>query len=309
MRLLVVGTGGVGGYYGARLADAGNDVRFIARGANLEALRRNGLELRSDFGDLRLPSVEAGETADGRSDAVLVCVKTYDSDSAAKAMADAVGEGTTICSLQNGVDNEVFFTERFPRATVIAGTTRIVAWLEEPGVIEQRGPDVTVTLAAFDAADTGAAQGLHDALAAAKVPVHLSPDANTILWLKLAGIASVGTLTAYGRCTISQVLADPDLAKLMSDVCGEVDAVARAKGVSLPEGMCETILGYARAMPEEFNSSMARDLEAGRPLEIESITGAVVAAGERAGIPTPANRRILDDLLPLHRTAMAARGS
>ena len=308
MRILVVGTGGVGGYYGARLADAGNDVRLVARGANLEALRRNGLELRSDFGDVRIPAVQAAEKVDTPADAVLICVKTYDNDSAAEAIEHAVGDGTILCSLQNGVDNEVFFSERFPKATVIAGTTRIVAWLEEPGVVEQRGPDVTVTLAPFEASDMPAAERLRDAFAEAEVPIHVSPDAHTILWLKLAGIASVGTLTAYGRTTISNVLADPDLSKLMGDVCSEVVAVAAARGITLPDGICETILGYARSMREEFNSSMARDIEAGRPLEVESITGAIVAAGEKAGVPTPANRRILDDLLPLHRAALAERG-
>src|SRR5207248_7518010 len=127
VRILVVGTGGVGGYYGARLAQAGNEVCFVARGANLDGLRRGGLDVRSDFGDLALPRVNAMERdADvGRCDAALICVKAYDNGSAAQAMTGAVGAGTILCSLHNGVDNEVFFADRFPDSTVIAGTTRI----------------------------------------------------------------------------------------------------------------------------------------------------------------------------------------
>ncbi|MFN2543328.1 MAG: ketopantoate reductase family protein [Actinomycetota bacterium] len=307
MRILVVGTGGVGGYYGARLAEAGNDVTFVARGANLEALRRKGLEVRSDFGDLKLDRVDATDAAQGPVDAAVICVKTYDNDSAARAMENAVGDGTILCSLQNGVDNELFFGERFPRATVIAATSRIVAWLEEPGVVVQRGPDVGVTLAPFDPGDMPQVQAVEEAFADTGVHVTVSQDAQAVLWMKLAGIASVGTITAYGRCTIGQAFADPRLARLMQDVCAEVDAVAKARGIALPEGACDTILAYARNMSDDFNSSMARDVEGSRPLEVESITGAVVRYGEEAGVPTPANRTILDELLPLHREAMRNR--
>src|SRR2546425_4536156 len=181
MRFLIVGTGGVGGYYGARLAEARHDVWFLARGANLEALRANGLRLRSDLGDLELPEVHAADTAAdvGPADAALICVKTYDNGSAAKAMEGAVGEGTILCSLQNGVDNELFWGERFPQGTVIAGTARIVAWLEEPGVIVQRGPDVGVALGAFRDTDLPAAQRLETALREAGIQVAVSSDAQS----------------------------------------------------------------------------------------------------------------------------------
>ena len=302
-----MGTGGVGGYYGARLQNAGHDVRFVARGRNLEALRRKGLEIRSVHGDLDLPDVRASEKADEPVDAALICVKTYDNDSAAAAMEGAVQDGTTLVSLQNGVDNERFWGDRFPRATVIAGTARIVAWLEEPGVIVQRGADVAVALGTFDEADTPKAEQLAAALKEAGIEVGVYPDAQAALWLKLAGIVSVGTITAYGRCTIGQAFEDPELATLMEGACRETEAVARARGIQLPPGACDAILGYARAMIQDFNSSMARDLDAGRPLEIESLSGAVVRYGEEAGLPTPANRTFLDALLPLHREAMAKR--
>src|SRR2546423_7314620 len=307
MRILVVGSGGVGGYYGGRLAQGENEVTFLARGANLEALRTKGLELRSDFGDASLDRIIAKEAGDAPADAAVICVKTYDNDSAATAMEGAVGDGTIVCSLQNGIDNERFFKDRFPDATVIAATTRIVAWLEAPGVVVQRGPDVGITLAPFTPEQMPAVQELERVLADAGVQVGIHPDANSALWLKLAGIASVGTITAYGRCTIGEAFDDPTLAKLVGDACTEVVAVAAAEGIHLPDGAAETILAYAKNMNAEFNSSMARDLDAGKPLEVESITGAIIRHGREAGVPTPANEAMLDVLLPLHPKALAAR--
>src|SRR5947199_4675750 len=247
MRLLIVGTGGVGGYYGARLAQGGNEVTFLARGPNLQALRTTGLELRSDFGGALL-EVDAAETATetGPVEAAIVCVKTYDNDAAAKAMEGAIGDGTILCSLQNGIDNERFFGDRFPNAAVIAATTRIVAWLEAPGVVVQRGPDVGITLAPFTPDQMPSVQRLERVLADAAVQVGVHPDANSALWPKLAGIASVGTITAYGRCTIGEAFEDPTLAKLMEDSCNEVVAVAAAEGIRLPDGAAETILAYAK---------------------------------------------------------------
>jgi 2-dehydropantoate 2-reductase len=307
VRVLVVGTGGVGGYYGTRLAEAGHDVRFLARGRNLEALRTKGLTLRSDLGDAKLPHVEASEKAEGPADVALICVKTYDNDPAAAAMAPAVGGGTQLVSLQNGVDNERFWGDRFPAGTVIAASARIVAWLEEPGVVVQRGPDVGVALGTFDDADLPQAEELGKAFSEAGIKVGVSTDAQSALWLKLAGIVSVGTITAYGRCTIGEAFDSPELSKLMEDAAREAEAVARARGIALPAGASDAILGYARAMGQDFNSSMARDLEAGRPLEIEALSGAVVRYGEEVGVPTPANQTFLDELLPVHREALAFR--
>ena len=161
VRVLIAGTGGVGGYYGARLAAAGNDIRFLARGAMLDALRAGGLDVRSDLGDVRLERVDATDRidpADEPVDAVFFVVKNYDNAEASDAIEPAVRDGTIVCSLQNGVDNEAFLMERFPQAAVIGGTSRIEAYIVEPGVVAQRGRQSELTIGAFEAGEQPAAE-------------------------------------------------------------------------------------------------------------------------------------------------------
>ena len=311
MRILIAGTGGVGGYYGAKLAAAGNEVRFLARGAMLEALRRNGLDVRADLGDVRLDHVDATDRLDPADDAaetVVFTVKSYDNQGAADAIAPAVGAGTLVCSLQNGVDNEVFLRERFPDAVVIGGTSRIETFVAEPGVVEQHGRQSELTIGAYERDEAPAAKALGEVIHEAGIPVAVTDDIQAALWLKLVVITGLGGVTAYARGTIGAVLADPGLEQLLRDVLAESDAVARALGIAIPEGLADTVRVYAEhQLDQDFSSSMARDVERGKPLEIESLNGAVVKYGREAGVPTPANQRVVDDLLPLHRAAMAAR--
>jgi 2-dehydropantoate 2-reductase len=313
MRMLIAGTGGVGGYYGAKLAAAGNEVRFLARGAMLEALRAKGLDVQADLGDVRLDHVDATERlgpADPAAEAVFFTVKSYDNADAADAIAPAVAAGTIVCSLQNGVDNEVFLGERFPDAVVLGGTSRIEAFIVEPGVVAQRGKQSELTIGAYDQDDEAAAKALGDVIDGAGVPVTVTDDIQAALWLKLVVITGLGGVTAYAHGTIGTVLSDPELEQLLRDVLNETDAVARALGIAIPEGLAATVRGYAeQQLDPDFASSMARDVERGKPLEIESLNGAVVRYGREAGVPTPANQRVVEELLPLHRQAMAARGA
>jgi 2-dehydropantoate 2-reductase len=313
VRILIAGTGGVGGYYGGRFAAAGDEVTFLARGAMLDALRRSGLEVRADLGDVRLPRVAATDRIDPSAppaEAVLFVVKTYDNPEAADAIAPAVGPGTIVCSLQNGVDNEAFLGRRFPDATVVGGTSRIEAFVVEPGVIAQHGRQSELTVGAFTADEQPAAERLGAAAGDAGVPVTVTGDIRAALWLKLVVITGLGGVTAYARGSIGDVLADPDLERLFRDVLAETEAVARALGVGIPPGLADTVYAYAEhQLDRDFSSSMARDVGRGKPLEIESLNGAVVRYGEEAGVPTPANRRVVDALLPVHREAMAGRRS
>jgi 2-dehydropantoate 2-reductase len=308
VRVLIAGTGGVGGFYGARLAAAGSDVEFLARGAMLEALHTKGLTLDADLGDARLKRVDATERPVEPADAVLFTVKSYDNAEAAEAIEKAVAEGTILCSLQNGVDNEAFLAERFPQGIVIGGTSRIEAFVVEPGVFAQRGHQSELTVGAFDANGRPAAERLAGAFEPTGVPITVTDDIRAALWLKLVVITGLGGVTAYAHGTIGDVLDSPALDRLLGDVLAETDAVARALGIAIPPGLADSVHGYAEhQLARDFSSSMARDVARGRPLEVEWLNGAVVRYGREAGVPTPANQRVVDELLPLHRSAMAAR--
>ncbi len=308
MRILVAGTGGVGGYYGGRLLQAGHDVRFIARGDNLRALREQGLTVHSPAGDLRFEQVQASDRADGPVDAVLFCVKTYDNREASDVVASCVHEGTSICSLQNGVDNEAFLRDRFPEATALGGVARIEAYLEAPGVVRHTSMLADVEIGAFQDDDRSAAQALVDAMAGAQIPARLAEDIGSALWTKLAIICGLGGVTAFCTCPIGAIRGDPGLLQLIKDAIHETAAVAAALGIFVPPTLTETVMtAVTTVLPPEQKSSMCRDVEAGKPLEVEALNGAVVRAGERPGVPTPANRRIFDALLPLHRAAMGRR--
>jgi 2-dehydropantoate 2-reductase len=311
VKVLVAGTGGVGGYYGARLLEAGHEVWFLARGDNVSALRSNGLTVLSTHGDLRFAHVNATDHGDeaGPVDAVLFCVKTYDNETAADAVAGAVQPGTAICSLQNGVENEEFLARRFQGATVLGGVTRLESWLDAPGVVVQRGTLADIVIGSFREADTAAAQGLVDAFAGTPVPAALSVDITADLWTKLLIIAGIGGVTALCRCSIGEVRQRPELLSLLVHAMTEVGAVAADRGITVARGLPESVLASVKSsLDPRAKSSMCRDVERGRPLEVEAINGAVVRFGVEARVPTPANQEILDELLPLHHAATARRG-
>ena len=312
MKILIAGTGGVGGYYGARLAAKGNEVWFVSRGERLRILRERGLHVRSDHGDVELPQVRAidnGAQAAG-ADAVLFCVKVYDNESAAETIAPAVMAGTSITSLQNGVENEIFLSRRFPGAAILGGVARIEAWWESTGVIVQRGPQTGVVAGPFRPEDRPAAEALAAAFDGTGVPFTVSDDIESALWYKLMSICAVGGVTAYCRCPIGAARSDERLRALLVSVLHEVGAVAAARGIALPPDPEDTLLRYFdRSLDPGFQSSMCRDVLAGRPLEVEWLNGAVVRFGDELGIPTPTNREIYDELIPLHRRAMDARSA
>jgi 2-dehydropantoate 2-reductase len=314
MRVLIAGTGGLGGYFGARLQQAGNDVWFLARDDNLSALRSRGLRLLSDFGDLELSSVRAVEDAGaigGHVDTVLFSVKAYDDDAMADMIAPAVAAGTSITSVQNGVESGEFLRDRFPQAVVLGGVARVEGWKEAPGEFRQRGPNNKLVVGAFRPQDRPAVDALGAAFAGTPVVFEVSDDIESQLWFKMMSICCVAGITAYCRCPIGKGRTDPVLRPLMDSIAAEVKAVADSRAITFPvPDPVPWVLGYIdEVLRPELKASMCRDVEAGRPLEVQWLNGAIVRFGEQAGIPTPANRTILDALLPLHEAALAARAT
>jgi len=176
-------------------------------------------------------------------------------------------------------------------------------------VVVQRGQQAEVTLGAFEPGGRPGAEALASALGRAGVPVSVTDDIQAALWLKVLIICGLGSGTAYARRAIGEVLADPDLASLVERLMREVAGVAQARGIAVPPGAPDAVLAYAHPQLDPgFKSSMLRDVERGRPLEVEALNGAVVRYGREGGVPTSANQRVLEELLPLHRRAMEARG-
>ena len=310
MRVLIAGTGGVGGYFGARLQQAGNDVWFLARGDNLARAARttaSGCAATSATRDLSpVRAVADAAEVGGPVDAVLFCVKAYDDD----AMADAIAPASA-----RDVDHVAPERRREPRRSLRSGSPRRSSWAAWPASRAGRKRRASSTSAArttsWSSARSGrrtgpAVEALGAAFAGTPVVFEAADDIESQLWFKLMGICCVGGITAYCRCPIGVGRADPVLRPLMESIAGEVAAVAAARGIVFPvPDPVPTVLRYIdEVLRPELKASMCRDVEAGRPLEVGWLNGAVVRFGERAGVPTPANRRILDALLPLHREAL-----
>lgn len=294
MRILIMGTGGLGGYFGALLARAGGDVTFIARGANLQALQTRGLAVRSVNGDFTLPVVQACADPAGmpEADVVLFCVKTYGVADAATLLQPVVGSNTVLLTLQNGVDTPTDLQQAFGRGTVLAGITRIGSTLIEPGVIEQPTRDRAIEFGSLEARDAAALEPVCTLLEAADIPALVSPDIRKSLWEKLVLISAFAGLSALTGLSPNQLLARQPTRTVYTHVMEEAAAVARAGGVALAPDTATHILAYLDAEGELGSASMAVDFQHRRRTEIEAINGAVVRHGRRLGVPTPVNETI-----------------
>lgn len=295
-RVLIMGSGAVGAFYGARLAQAGAEVVFVARGANLAALRRDGLRIDSDAGSECLAPVRAVETPAeaGPCDIVLVCVKAYDTPAAAAALRPAVRPDTIVLSLQNGIENEAILAAALDLPPLLGGLTQIGAALGAPGVVRCESPGPLI-FGEMDGGVTPRVERLAALFRRAGLDHRASRRIAVMLWDKLAWNAAFNALTAVTQRTVGELLARPDGRELAAAVMHEVVAVARASGVALDDRVEDT-LRYSAAALGHLRTSMLQDRERGRRLEYDALTGAVVRAAARAGVGAPVNR-VLHGLL------------
>ena len=295
----MMGSGGVGGFFGGRLANAGYDVAFIARGAHLEAMRREGLVLESEAqGDIRIPKVRATDDPAtlGPVDLVILSVKLWDTEAAARAIAPIVGPGTGVLSLQNGVVKDDILRGVFPAGQVMGGVGYVATHISRPGVIHQVGTMQRIVLGEYDGSTSERAKFLHQALVKAGVKAELSTDVRRAIWEKYVFLVGLSATTTSMRRTLGPIRANPRTRAFLLDIMREVVAVGRALGVALPEDYAETRLAFADSLPEDMTSSMHHDLERGNRLEVDWLSGGVVELGRRAVVPTPANRAVCDIL-------------
>ncbi len=294
MKITVFGSGGVGGYFGARLASAGCDVGFVARGEHLRALRERGLRVTSALGDVTLANVRASDdpAALGTADWVFVCTKLWDLETAVRAIAPVVEPATAVISFQNGVTRDDVLRAAFGPERVVGGVAYISAGIAEPGVIRHTGKLAKLVLGEYGGARSPRVEALLEAALRGGVDASIAPDVRLAIWEKFVFLVGMSAATASTRSTIGPVREHAASRALLLEVMREVVAVGRAHGVPLAEDFAEGRLAFMDGLPAEMEASMATDLRNGRRLELAWLSGAVVDLGAAAGVPTPMNRAV-----------------
>jgi 2-dehydropantoate 2-reductase len=300
MKIAVMGPGGVGGYFGARLAAAGNDVTFVARGAHLEAMRRNGLRLDSQLGSLQLNPVkvvpDAREIA--AADAVLFAVKMRDTESAAETLRALAAGGATVFTFQNGVESGSRIDRILGPGRLVEGAARVASHIVEPGVIKQVGDFAVLEFGEADGSASPRVAAFHAACVAAGITAKVSDNIARTLWTKFVFLAPLAGMTALTRGPIGPVRANPKSRALLQAAVEEAVALGVALKTGLvPEDAART-MKLVDSLPPEMTSSMCHDLMAGKPIEIEGLSGAVARLAQEHGLPAPTNAFIAAALAP-----------
>jgi len=299
MRSAIVGSGGLGGYFGGRLAASGVDVVFLARGAHLEALRTRGLRIESPNGNLHLPHVSATDDATtvGAVDVVLFAVKLYDTESAIPLLPPLLGDDTVVIPFQNGVENAEMLSRAVDRSHLALGTSYVQASISEPGVIRHIALDRLI-FGELDGARTPRLERLFAVCRDAGVSPTLSDQIAVEIWSKFVHISVLSGMTSVTRSKVGTLRDDPDLFAMWQAALVETIAVARAKGIPLPRGLFDELMKLLLQIPEQAGSSMLEDLERHRRLELPWLSGTVVRMGRALDVETPIHRFITTVLQP-----------
>jgi 2-dehydropantoate 2-reductase len=300
MRIAVFGTGGVGGYFGGRLAQGGEDVIFIARGDHLKAMRANGLRVDSLKGDFLIQPVQATDKPEdvGEVDAILVTVKAWQVPDAALAMRPMVGQNTFVVPLENGVDAPAELMAVLGEAHVLGGLCHIVSYIAEPGHIRHAGIEPHIAFGELDGRSSKRAQRLKAAFERAGVWAEVPENIRAAMWEKFLFIAAISGVGAVTRAPAGVMRGLPETRQLLQRAMEEVIAVAKAHQVNLPEDVLEKTMAFIDNLPEGATASMQRDIMEGRPSELASQNGAVLRLGSEQGVPTPTHAFLYHSLLP-----------
>ena len=299
MRIAIVGSGGVGGYFGGRLAASGADVTFLARGAHLDAMRARGLRIISPKGDVHIPNVRASaDPAEiGCVDVVLLAVKLYDVESALASLPPLMGPNTAVIPLQNGVDAAALVDRAVGRKHTAGGTCYVAAVIAEPGVIRHTAMD-HLLFGELDRVRSPRLTAFHDACRPAGFQATLSDDITLDVWTKFVRLSVLSGMTTVTRSPVGVLRDDAELWTMLQAAVREAIAVARAKGIAVAATSVEDVAKAYAALPPQTKSSMLEDLERGRRLELPWLSGAVVRIGREAGVPTPTHAFINAVLKP-----------
>jgi len=303
MRIAAMAAGAVGSYFGARLAAAGHDVFFIARGANLAAMKSDGLKIESVHGDIHIakPNVTDDPASVGPVDIVLFAVKLWDTEKAAELTKPMVGPNTRVITLQNGVDSVERLAPILGAEHTIGGVTYVVSVIARPGVIKQTSPFQSISCGASGGRPDAPLQAFVDAAKAASINIAASDNIDSDRWQKFIFLSATSGATAVTRMSMGPILADPDTRALFKNIMSETLAVGRAKGVALDPAYVEERIAFAdKNVTPTMKASMANDLDRGNRLELDWLAGQVCKLGRQYGVATPVNDTIYA-ALKLHR--------
>ncbi len=300
MKYVIVGVGGVGGYFGARLAADGNEVAFLARGAHGDAMRRNGLSVKSPCGDLHIdaPDVPADVADIGFADVILFCVKLWDVDAAAAQIKPLLAHDTAVIPVQNGVTTCDRLAELLGPHHVMGGVAKISAVIESPGVIRHKGRLAQLIFGERDGTASWRQDGVSTACQSAGIEHRVSNAIDRDIWEKFVLLAPLAGAACFYRAPVGAVIGDPDRHALLAELMRETAAVGRAAGVALDDGLVERILRQVHDFDPSTKPSMLVDLERGRRLELDWLTGEVVRLGRDLDVATPASNKVYDALRP-----------
>jgi 2-dehydropantoate 2-reductase len=301
-----MGSGGVGGYFGARLQQGGNDVTFVARGRHLAAMRKDGLTIKSPHGDanLKVKAVEQPREA-GTPDIVIFAVKLWDTDGAAEQLKPVVGPDTYVIPFQNGVESIERLRKHFPEKNVMGGSAYIASRIERPGVIEHIGQMSRLQFGGLLEGQKTIADAFLKVCKDSKINAELSDDIVRSNWEKFVFLVALSTATAAARAPLGVIRADPDLRRVFEQAMRETWTLGRARGVKLADDFIEGRMKFAETLPYEMKASMAHDLEAGNRLEAPWLCGAVARMARESGIEAPVNATVFAALKPFVDGAQA----
>ncbi len=305
MNIVIYGAGGVGGYFGARLVEAGNNVTFIARGKHLEAIQKNGLQLKSIKGDyLVYPAKATSEISEVKNiDLILICVKTWQLAEVSEKIKPALNSNTMVISLLNGAENASILCGIIDKKHVLGGLCKVISKIEDYGVINHISYEPTIVFGELDNKKSKRALILEQLFLNAGIKTILAEDIQKEIWTKFLFISTISAIGALTRATLGEMIAIPQIKKMMFQTAKEIESIALAKGVYLPEDTIEKQFQIIASQPFDATSSLQRDVLDGKPSELEAQNGTIVRMGKELGIPTPVNSFIYYCLLPQEKKA------
>jgi 2-dehydropantoate 2-reductase len=299
MKIVMMGSGGVGGLIGARLAHAGCDVSFVARGAHLAAMRERGLRLESQVETVHLRKVRVTDDPAtlGRADLVIFSVKLWDTEAAARSILPLIGPDTGVISLQNGVVKDDILRPIIGAKALMGGVAYMGTAIAEPGVIKHTGTVQRIVFGEYDGRRSERAEGLLEWSRKGGLDAAISDDIRRTLWEKFAFLVGMAAVTASIRLPIGPIRSHPLTRQFYLDAMREAAAVGRAHGVRLPDDFAEERMAFVDTLPETMTASLHHDLEHGNRLEVQWLSGSIVDLGAAVGVPTPIHRAVRDILI------------